>query len=261
MHLPPFEGPRRKVKRANHNIEEFAKVVNEFFHNPRTMLPRVGILPDGTRRYQFLTPQVLPEALPLIIGETIHNLRSALDILASDVVRLSNKSTNRVHFPFAESEDGLTKGKDCQIKNKNFHRAHPEAQKLLISLRPYIGGNALLRGLHDLNNMDKHQLIVPILNSVKIDELCYFGTTTTDFVVKKGFHVDIPPGAENPGISMKLSPSLRLPIGVPLCEGEVLDTLKRLSELVDTIIEQFAALTCWSESETHGVPVSEDRTI
>lgn len=70
-----------------------------------------------------------PPHIPLILGDAIHNLRTALDLLACDVVRQNNASAKGVYFPFAHDENGL----ETQIKEKKFHRASPEAIELEIN--------------------------------------------------------------------------------------------------------------------------------
>ena len=98
-----------------------------------------------------------------IIGDAVHNLRSALDILACDLAKLNGQSDDGVYFPFAKSESEL----DRQIAGRRFDRAGPAAVAELKALRPYKGGNTLLRGVHDLDIQDKHQFIIPVDGSVR----------------------------------------------------------------------------------------------
>lgn len=111
----------------------------------------------------------LPPAVSLAYGDAVHNMRSALDLLAIDVVAQSGGSTKGVYFPFAEDKTGLNE----MIKRKKFHRATQEAQDLLWAHEPFKGGNGLLRGLHDLDIMEKHQVILPVSPVIEVEEVVF----------------------------------------------------------------------------------------
>ncbi len=99
---------------------------------------------------------------PVLIGDAIHNMRAALDLMACDLVRLNGKRFDNVSFPFAQTASAL----EQQIKDKNFKRAHPDAVALLRSLKPYKDkGDVALRAIHDLDIMDKHQALLPAVSA------------------------------------------------------------------------------------------------
>jgi hypothetical protein len=91
------------------------------------------------------------------LGDIIHNARTSLDLMASEMARDNNKSHKGVHFPFAASKEELA----GMIKRKKFHLCGHEAVEILKGLKPYKGGNAKLRELHDLDIQDKHQELLP----------------------------------------------------------------------------------------------------
>jgi hypothetical protein len=49
---------------------------------------------------------------------------------------------------------------DRMIKSRGFDKAGPEAVQLMKELKPYSGGNAALRAIHDLNIRDKHKMLI-----------------------------------------------------------------------------------------------------
>ena len=73
-----------------------------------------------------------------MIGDIIHNLRAALDVMACDLVRLNRKSATGVHFPFARSASDLAK----QIKEKHIDRAGPQVVDEIKKLQPYRAARA-----------------------------------------------------------------------------------------------------------------------
>lgn len=151
-----FDASRLKIWRARVHIRELQQAIDDYNANGSI---QVGIWP-GMPGYVEFRAEVLiepPRHLPAIIGDIIHNLRVSLDLLASDLVRLNDRDPANVYFPFAESGDELEK----MIKRRNMHLAAPEVVELMKSFKPYKGGNAALRAVHDLDIRDKHQMLIP----------------------------------------------------------------------------------------------------
>lgn len=186
-----------------------------------------------------------PREVPLILGDAIHNLRTSLDLLACDVVRLNGKRADGVHFPFAGDAHGLKQ----QIARKNFDRASAAAQALLVSMGPYKGGNILLRGLHELDLMDKHQLIIPVASQETVNARIQgpggqvlslknvgFANFRNAFVAGPGYTVE-----EGAGFTTKVSFGVGAP--TPFPGRVVIETLHELADLVGGIIEAFEAIS------------------
>lgn len=116
----PFDAPRAKIARARHHIStletELQNYATEAFATDQKRDFQTGDL-----LLNFPAQRGLPSDVPLMLGDAIHNLRAALDLLACDIVRMAGKSTKNVYFPFA-SNAGEFEG---QIKKKT-----------LIALRP-----------------------------------------------------------------------------------------------------------------------------
>ena len=62
-----------------------------------------------------------------IVGDCVHNLRTALDLMASELARLNNKGDKNVYFPFADSEDRFP----AAIKSKHFDKCGQDAVDLI----------------------------------------------------------------------------------------------------------------------------------
>ena len=110
-----------------------------------------------TNRTQFILRSVpdIPSDISLLLGDAIHNLRTALDHLACELVRSTGISDPKVYFPICKTEDIYEAESDGKTKGMP-----PEAKKLIDRLCPYGGKNHLLWGLHQLDIIDKHRLVL-----------------------------------------------------------------------------------------------------
>ena len=162
-----FEGPKLKVERAKRHICELDTEISTFRGRERY---RIVIETDTTTHWHqaiFRVQEDIPAYFAVIIGDVVHNLRSALDLLACELVRLNRRNDSKVYFPFAKTRDDLV----IAIKRARIDRAGPEVVTIIRSLKPYKGGDDTLRAIHDLNIMDKHKLLIPIWQLAKIDHL------------------------------------------------------------------------------------------
>jgi hypothetical protein len=162
----------------------------------------------------------IPPDVLAALGDAIHNMRTALDLMATELARINNESDKSVYFPFADSKVEFPK----QISKKNFQRAGDDAVALLKQFEPYTGGNNLLRAIHDLDIRDKHINILVTRRD------------TNDLILS--YRLDEGP---NPSISASGSNSHKFLDG-PLAGKPLIETLKELVQLVDSIIEAFARM-------------------
>jgi len=150
-------GPRLKVSRAKRHIRDLNNEITAYVRsNPYQIVIEQD--PNSTQHLWTLrVRQKVPQEFAGIIGDAIHNLRSALDLLACDLVRMNGGETKDVNFPFAGGADGL----EIAIKNRNINRAGKDVVEIIRSLKPYTGGNEALRAIHDLDIADKHVTLIP----------------------------------------------------------------------------------------------------
>jgi hypothetical protein len=92
-----------------------------------------------------------------VIGDAIHNLRSALDLLVWQLV-LANGGTPDTATAYPISKSAATFEK-TMVRVKGLSQ---EAQNLIRATKPYQGGNEVLWQLHQLDIVDKHHLLVPV---------------------------------------------------------------------------------------------------
>lgn len=241
----PFVSPKLKVARAKQHLDHLARCLESFEHtNPFNFY--IYTYPDDYPDWHFGMVGYIPPDVSLAYGDAVHCLRSSLDLLAGDIVRLNGQPADGVYFPFAKDKDGLKE----QIKNKKFHRASLSAQDLLKKTMPYWGGNGALRGLHELDIQDKHQLILPVYPVIVVERMYIrFGRSDKIDVVNSRFPVDtyiklgagVPSKVEFPG-KLRIETFFSLESPEPFHQKPLLETLHSLAEMVSGIIESFELL-------------------
>jgi hypothetical protein len=107
-------------------------------------------------KYRMLPFDALPAA-----GDVIHNLRSALDHLACQLVWVGSgeEPSRRIEFPIAK--DAATYERE---KARKVEGMCPNAVKAIDALKPYKGGNDALWRIHELDNIDKHRTLFTYAN-------------------------------------------------------------------------------------------------
>lgn len=146
-----------KVERAREHLATLSVAVREHLDSKPYA---VGTKHDpDSRRLIYFVSGVRPAPLRLsaILGDIIHNLRSALDHLAYQLVWVgTGKSpSNHVYFPIADDRPKYLEQRSRQLKG-----AAAAAVATLDGLCPYKGGNDGLWRLHKLNNIDKHRVLI-----------------------------------------------------------------------------------------------------
>ncbi len=193
-------------------------------------------------------PSSVPFDLSVIIGDVIHNIRTSLDLLACDLVRLSGESDKNVYFPFCDTPNDLME----MIKKRRLHRAGKDVVEVMLSLRPYKGGNVALRAIHDLDVDDKHKALIPTFSIAVTGEedglFPFYSPITVDgqlYTVMREELSSLPIGAE-----VKTYFALLFPPGTSLGGREMIPTLHELANLADGIIDTFALLRPGAEYPT-----------
>jgi hypothetical protein len=152
-----------KLDRASYHLDSLEAKVREWSeshtHRYDTHLDRES----GKQLVYIRFPEPVPDELRLIIGDCLHNLRSALDNLAYQLAirhhgsrPLPDRFDRRSEFPIF----GERKWRERERRDK-IGCIHPDAQAIIKRLQPHNRGNKFtsdpLWMLHELNNMDKHR--------------------------------------------------------------------------------------------------------
>jgi hypothetical protein len=154
----PFtlEDPWTKHARGIEHLETLARECDEYLGGVAFSAETVRDAQTGSTSIQFYGEPPPPRRLGTIVGDVVHNLRSALDVAAWQLglVRdedAARKQRHLVTFPLAE--------RPARFKN---HRALPfftESARLVVErLQPYQTSMEALGWLRDLSNSDKHRI-------------------------------------------------------------------------------------------------------
>jgi hypothetical protein len=146
--IAPIEA---KIERAKEHVGNLEVSINAFKSEPfirnynRYSKPPRSIEQESTR-------------WAVIVGEVVHQLRSALDHLACQLVEANGGTvTKQTRFPILES------AKDSEARIEGLLKgASIKAIRFIKALKPYNGGNQHLFALHRLNLADKHRLLITV---------------------------------------------------------------------------------------------------
>ena len=151
-----------KVERANRHFRELEACVKAFAESEFYSISK-DIDPCSGNPCARVSINPLPKEVPLMIGDTIHNLRSALDFVWTEMVRQLGRTDANQHFPFHEKRDDLERR--VLQDEKVVVPAVPAVGKVLVNdIKPYKAGNISLWAMNVLDRADKHRLLIASAN-------------------------------------------------------------------------------------------------
>ena len=222
MAEPIFAASRMKVQRAVGFLAELRETMANYVNDNPVQITPVPAEPgrDLSFDLEWKNLGLLPGA---IVGDAVHNLRTALDLMASELATMKGRGCKDVYFPIADVEANL----DKRIEKTCFAKAGDDAVEILRSLKPYRGGNDLLRTLHDLDIADKHTALTAV-NSMT------------------GFAIDMEQDPNDPEkVTLKpavLHGEINFPADSALPDEPIIETLEKMVELVEGILGAFERL-------------------
>lgn len=173
MDLP---GPRAKLSRALELREELARYIDQMLR-PVENRPSLALRVDDATGEHVLYVDHVPDLsalfmrVGLLVGDVVHNMRSALDHL---VFQLALRNTGgrvvrplQTQFPIGDSRDLSDKAAKTRLAEvapchkdiiEEFQPYHPMEEN--ISVGRYFHPLAKLR---DLSDADKHRILTPVL--------------------------------------------------------------------------------------------------
>ena len=138
-----FLSPRLKSERAKHHINELLTLSQAMPADWFRMSVVSKTIPPHSQPSDFnlvYTPlKPIPEMFALVIGDAIHNLRAALDHLASGICRTVDPDA-KPYFPVSKDRKDLENSGSL----KQMEAALPGSQKAILDkIRPRLCGNAI----------------------------------------------------------------------------------------------------------------------
>lgn len=160
---------RLKSERAKEHIRNLDARIAEF----RDRHPyEIAAKPHPVAQIEHTTLYVKslsspPTDLGLIIGDVVHNLRSAFDHLAWHLVERGGGTPNKdTYFPICWNPKGAEKFASACGKGE-IKKIPKGAEKLLLDVQPYMSGDDTLRVIHELDIHDKHRLLITVATGYK----------------------------------------------------------------------------------------------
>jgi hypothetical protein len=151
-----------KIERARAHTHDLKNAINSFFASTPY---KVATKRDpNTRKLIYYVARVSPTPvhLAIIAGDVIQNLRSALDHLVYQLFLVGTKGTKGLgrHVSFFIAADAARYQSGLR---GTLQGVRPEAIDALSAIEPYCGGKGhQLWVLQELNNIDKHRLLVTV---------------------------------------------------------------------------------------------------
>lgn len=230
-----FTGAALKVERAYSHINEFDRTVRQLSGIPANALT-ITKQADGSETAQFTSLGEAGRLMPLIIGDAIHNLRSAFDHLWLALHRTTS-DTGKPSFPFHKTRQNLV---DALTKSP-VKSAFPNVEPLILNeIKPHrdSGGNEAVWAITHFDNIDKHNLIIPVVQvhkaTIRIGGVkftnCSFSGNAVDFAsnapleIKDDGHITI---------------EIALPEGDALGGQPVLPTLLNMAQATSKAVQLF----------------------
>jgi hypothetical protein len=154
---------RLKIERAKKHIYDLKSEIATFYATD-PYVSEIKLDPQTGDSVRYLTRcDDVPLSISIIAGDAISNIRTALDHLAYQLVRVGTGKSGPfkgVYFPITDDASELEAAIERKIKF-----ARKEAKDAVRAIKPYKGGNWPLWHLHRLNNIDKHRLLVAAANT------------------------------------------------------------------------------------------------
>lgn len=147
----PLEYVWAKIERPDAQIKDLESQIRAFFTKDVYGIAREPNADHTQEVWKFVLKKRTPRAFVTIIGEILHNMRSALDQLMCAIAVQHSGSSRGTYFPLGKTQQIF----ESELSEKT-KKMPSDARDLIRALKPYPGGNDLLWALHDLNRGDKH---------------------------------------------------------------------------------------------------------
>lgn len=176
VYQPSFNGCWAKLRRAAEHRNLLDQYARETFAIEANRA-RVGLRFDRSTSEYVLYVSHMPDLGPffervsVILGDAIHDLRSALDHLVFELARWNTndqvRNPREIQFPIVDTPGDFQKAERnllAEIRPEHraiieryqpYHRIHEQ-----VAVGPYFHPLAMLR---DLSNVDKHRLLITVM--------------------------------------------------------------------------------------------------
>lgn len=174
-----FQAAHLKARRAEKHIQELKDYLVYLGSTYTSTIRKVA---DGGQlvRFEIPNPLEIRQTIALIAGDALNNLKSSLDyawigLLEKHQIALPKRPKFPIYKDAHGVEDYLTKS--------NIPRESPVFDYIMNTCRPHEQGQSVFRALHQLNNHDKHRLLLPTMSYAGITELNVLDKNTGEIIL------------------------------------------------------------------------------
>jgi hypothetical protein len=252
---PELRGIEAKLDRAAEHLNMLDREVRKFIERQTHRV--IGEYQPDARCHSFkmaITEQP-PLAIGVILGDVVHNLRSALDHLVWQLVLKANRVPGDwTRFPLYDDPGKFAKAVTTpgqrSRRNPLLGLEGTPPLQAIEALQPYHGqhANNLLGALHSLSNEDKHRVVLRTVTGVRaptsIEDLRLARNADAGTILRVNLMVGVPledgtevlsvsldPVGPNPEVIMKGNLTLDIAFG----EGATLGTV--LPDMADAVAD------------------------
>jgi hypothetical protein len=258
-----FPASRRKVERAMEHIRDLNNLLKAFSESSFYSVSVKEHRGHNCIALEIDKSRFDMTRCALIIGDALHNLKSALDILYYQIFDTAapGSADHRTRFPIRGGREELINAIDGGLKKKDLtenNRVALIVDLLLDVVQPYKAGNLPLWSLHELNILDKHQLLIPMFDVMRFTDLCFEDEKGNSFVYDKAiftedscFHIKLGrDGKFTTRDKGHAALAIVFNVGVPYQSQSVIQSLHEIAETVTRTIIAFEMLPIRSISQT-----------
>lgn len=161
---------RLKLDRAKKHIADVQAIIAglpDRYTATTEINPKAG---NPVIKHDLRDRREIASELALIIGDAIHNLKCALDYAwGRSLGKIAPYAlTGFTKFPVYPSSNQL----EATLRKREIDTFAPVLFDLVISkLKPYEGGNDSIWAIHRLDILDKHRLLIPVVEFVGIEDI------------------------------------------------------------------------------------------
>jgi hypothetical protein len=194
-----FAAAKFKIERAKKHIADLSAIVSTL---PDAYVSTIEPNAKLGQTIKYTPPDVTQIAaeMAVIIGDALHNLRTAIEYSYLGAVQRHAPSVCDKYTKFPTGE--TRKNVEDALRNRKLDVLCPNLFNWIVTnVKPYVvGGNCLVKMLHDLDVSDKHWLLTPLMRVATItdivveDDKGYITTGNTYPITGDGpYFLDFPP--------------------------------------------------------------------
>jgi hypothetical protein len=239
-------GIRLKIERAKEHIRDLDIAIQGFIADKPY---RLGAKPHAAIPWLQMTLYIaeikpIPSRISLIVGDTIHNLRSALDHLMWQLVEAAGGKPDRnIYFPVSDGAHQYA----SMMGNGEIQKISKDARDIIEAIQPYVTLDQTLWLLHYLDIVDKHRLVLTIAATMDKWGLEFFKGQTTWFSEYRFMPLVVGQEIVNFPVDKYQEAQEKFQLGLDIAFGEsevpegelVLYTLKKMVDFVEGFVSKF----------------------